>query len=439
MSTGFVLALVPEHLLLALLLALMLLEMVRASVGAGRLLFVLAMLAGLVASAVQLAQGYTAVVVPGEIVVDRFALQGRVVVLLCAVALGLAFPSRESFKFWLLAASSVQGALVILASAGFGALFLGIEMLSLPAFALMVQGRGAGAAPEAAFKYLVLSSVATALLLFGVSLAYGATGTLAIADWARLLPLPGALPKAAALLVLCGLFLKAAVFPFHGWAPDAYAGARLPVTALLASLVKAAVVLALVRIVTDVPLAADSAAVVGALAIVSIAFGNLAALAQTSLRRMLAYSSVAHAGYMIAALLDTTGQRGDDLLWYAAIYALATLVACACAVRLLPGDDDTLSALDGAFARRPGVALLFAAALLSLAGLPPFPGFFAKLMVFRSVIASGYLVPAVLAFAASFLGLAYYVGIAMRLFRAGPGSDRAAVPETVAGTGGATA
>lgn len=437
--SGFFLALVPEHLLLALLLVLMLLEMARGDVGWGRLLFVLAMLAGLVASAVQLAQGFAAVVVPGEIAVDRFTLQGRIVVLACATLLGVAFPARESFKFWLLAASSALGGLVILVSAGFAPLFLGIEMLSLPAFALMVQGCGMRAAPEAAFKYLVLSSVATALLLFGVSLAYGASGTLAIADWARLLPLPGALPKAAALLVLCGLFLKAAVFPFHGWAPDAYAGARLPVTALLASLVKAAVVLALVRIVTDVPVDAGSAAAIGALAMVSIAFGNLAALAQRGFRRMLAYSSVAHAGYMIFALLDTTGQRADDLVWYSAIYALATLVACACAVRLLPSDDDALSGFDGAFAAKPGVALLFAAALLSLAGLPPFPGFVAKLMVFRSVIASGYLVPAVIAFAASFLGLAYYGGIAMRLFRAGPGREGATAPEAVSGTGRATA
>jgi len=437
--SGFFLALVPEHLLLALLLVLMLMEMGRGDASWGRLLFVLAMLAGLVASAAQLAQGYAAVVVPGEVAVDRFTLQGRIVVLACAMLLGIAFPARESFKYWLLAASSTLGALVILASAGFASLFLGIEMLSLPAFALMVQGRGTQAAPEAAFKYLVLSSVATALLLFGVSLAYGASGTLAIADWARLLPLPGALPKAAALLVLCGLFLKAAVFPFHGWAPDAYAGARLPVTALLASLVKAAVVLALVRIVTDVPLDADSAAVIGALAMVSIAFGNLAALAQRGFRRLLAYSSVAHAGYMIFALLDTTGQRSDDLAWYAAIYALATLVACACAVRLLPADDDALSGFDGAFAAKPGVALLFAAALLSLAGLPPFPGFFAKLMVFRSVIASGYLVPAVIAFAASFLGLAYYAGIAMRLFRAGPGGASAGTPEAASDTREATA
>jgi NADH-quinone oxidoreductase subunit N len=119
---------------------------------------------------------------------------------------------------------------------------------------------------------------------------------------------------------------------------------------------------------------------------------------------------------MIFALLDTTGQRPGDLLWYTVLYALATLLACA-AYHALCGDDDDLEALDGKFAQRPVAALLLAVAVLSLAGLPPFPGFFAKLFVFRSVVASGQLVPAVIAFAGSFLGLAYYLGLVLRLFR----------------------
>jgi len=168
--------------------------------------------------------------------------------------------------------------------------------------------------------------------------------------------------------------------------------------------------------VTALPLARDVAAVAGALALASIVFGNIAALAQRGFRRMLAYSSVAHAGYMIFALLDTTGHRVDDLLLYAVIYALATLLACAAAAVLLPEDDD-LAKLDGAFAARPAASLVLAACVLSLAGLPPFPGFFAKLAIFRSGIESGYLIPSVIAFVGSFLGLAYYVGIVMRLFR----------------------
>jgi NADH-quinone oxidoreductase subunit N len=430
MAADFLYGLLPEHLLLGVMISLMLLEMFRVDARWARRAFVVATLAGLAAVIQQLATGYGADVVAGEIVVDRLALVGKLVILACALALAVAFAARESFKHWLLVASSTLGALVILDSAGFASLFIGIEMLSLPAFALMVHGRGNTVASEGAFKYLVLSSVASALLLFGVSLGYGSTGTLSIAAWTQLLAQPGALAKAASLLVLCGLFLKTAVFPLHAWAPDAYASARMPVTALLASVVKAAVVLALLRVVSTAPLDAASCTVVAVLAIASIAFGNLAALGQQRLRRLLAYSSVAHAGYMIFALLDTTGNRVDDLLLYTAIYALGTLLACASYAALNPGDDDDLQPLDGKFASQPVAALLLSLAVLSLAGVPPFPGFFAKLFVFRSVVASGYLVPAVIAFVGSFKGLAYYVGNVLRLFRTDTKTKNEEAPPT---------
>jgi NADH-quinone oxidoreductase subunit N len=418
MATDLVYGLLPEHLVLGVMVLIMVLEMFRVDHRWARVAFVAAMLAGLAVAAQQFATGYRSEVIPGEIVVDRLAIAGKLVILTCGLALALGFPARESCKFWLLVASMSLGALLILDSAGFVLLFLGIEMLSLPAFALIVHGQGQTAAGEGAFKYLVLSSVASALVLFGISLAYGSTGTLAIAAWTQMLGQGGAQAKAACLLVLCGLFLKAAVFPFHAWAPDAYASARIPVTALLASLVKAAVILALVRIASTIPLDATTSALVGVLAIVSIGFGNLAALGQRRFRRLLAYSSVAHAGYMIFALMDTTGNRVDDLLLYTLIYALGTLLACASFAALCPGEDDELDALDGKFATHPIPALLLSLAVLSLAGVPPFPGFFAKLLVFRSVIASDHLVPAVVALGVSFLGLAYYIGIVMRLFRA---------------------
>jgi len=345
------------------------------------------------------------------------------VVLACGLALAAGFDSRGGFKFWLLLAAMLLGAMLVMGSAGFASLFIGIELLSLPAFALMVQGQGRTVATEGAFKYLLMSSVGTALLLFGISLAYGSTATLSIAAFVQDLGSEstggagGAQVKAAALLLLCGLFLKAAVFPFHAWAPDAYASTRLEVTAVMASVVKAAVVLALVRIVLDVKLGSATTALVAPLAIASIVFGNLAALGQRRFKRLLAYSSVAHAGYMVFALLDGAGSRSADLLWYTAFYALATVLACACFARLCPGDDDSLDALDGQFHRHPVAALGLAFAMLSLAGLPPFPGFFAKLFIFSSVIASGHLAAAVLAFVGSFLGLAVYLGIVLRLFR----------------------
>jgi NADH-quinone oxidoreductase subunit N len=416
MASELLYGLLPDHLLLVLVAVLMALEVLRADERWARTAFMVFTTAALVAVAQQAAGDYRASVVPGEIEVDAFALYAKSVLLVCGLGLCVGFPAAGGYKFWLLASSSLLGGLVILDSAGFASLFMGIELLSLPAFALIVHGQGPGVASEGAFKYLVLSSVASALMLFGISLAYGASGSLAIEAWAALLDQDSAHARAAGLLVLSGLFLKAAVFPFHGWAPDAYASSRLPVIALLAGLVKAAVVLALVRIVGAAPLDAVSAAMITTLALASIFFGNLAALNQRRFKRLLAYSSVAHAGYMIFALLDTTGQRPGDLLWYSVLYALATLLACAAYDRLC-GEDDDLAALDGKFAQRPFAALLLGFAVLSLAGLPPFPGFFAKLFVFRSVVASGQLVPAVVAFAGSFLGLAYYLGLVLRLFR----------------------
>lgn len=417
MATDFFYGLLPDHLVLALMVALMLLETLRADARWARPVFVAGLLAAGAALLHQWQAGYAAEIVAGEIHVDRLAILGKLVVLGCALGAALLFAARQGYKFWLLVSAMVFGGMLILHSAGFASLFLGIELLSLPAFALIVQAQGQGPASEGAFKYLVLSSVASALLLFGVSLAYGLSGSLSLAAFAQAVVSGGAQGKAAGLLVMSGLFLKAAVFPFHAWAPDAYASARLQVTALMASLVKAAVILALVRILQGVVLDPATARLVGALAIVSIAFGNLAALGQTRFKRLLAYSSVAHAGYMIFALQDVTGSRAADLLWYTAIYAGGTLLATASFAVLSPGEDDALQRLDGQFARHPVAAVLLSAALLSLAGLPPLPGFFAKLFIFQSVVASGHLLAAVLAFVGSFLGLAVYLGMVVRLFR----------------------
>jgi NADH-quinone oxidoreductase subunit N len=417
MATDLFYGLLPDHLLLALLVALMLLETLRAGPALARTVFVVGVLAAMAALAHQLAGGYSAEVIAGEIHVDRLAILGKLVVLGCGLALALGFAVQNGYKFWMLVASSLLGAMIIFGSAGFVSLFLGIEMLSLPAFALMVQGQGHTSATEGAFKYLLLSSVATALLLFGVSLAYGSSGSLSISALMQALPAGGVPAKAALLLVISGLFMKAAVFPFHAWAPDAYASTRLQVTAMLASVLKAAVVLALVRILGPAVLDGATGAMIGVLAIASIFYGNIAALSQPRFKRLLAYSSIAHAGYMVFALMDSTGNRASDLLWYTAFYAGGTLLASAAWAVLCPDGNDELSALDGKFSAHPVAALLLSMAVLSLAGMPPFPGFFAKLFVFKSVVASGHLVAAIVAFVGSFLGLAYYLGIVMRLFR----------------------
>lgn len=422
MATELFYALLPAHALLALMLLLMLLEGLRAAPAWGRIAYLAALACGGIALMHQITHGYAADVAAGEMTIDGFALAASSVVVALGIAAGLALPRATSYKTWLLLASSLFGALVIVDSAGLVALFLGIEMLSLPAFALIVHQRGASVAAEGAFKYLLMSAIATALLLFGMSFAYMSTGSLMIADFVAIVGSGDALATAATLLMLAGFFVKIAVFPLHGWAPDAYSAARLPITAILASIVKGTVVLAMARVFGAVTLDASVVTVVVALALVSIVYGNLAALTQTRFRRLLAYSSVAHAGYMIFALAGVTGSRAEDLLWYVGFYAAATLLACASYAALTrdAGNDeaaDELRTLDGGFAHRPLAAVLLAIAVLSLAGLPPLPGFFAKLFIFQAAIASGHLGTAILAFAGSFIGLGYYVAIVVRLFR----------------------
>ncbi|HBG07255.1 MAG: NADH-quinone oxidoreductase subunit N [Geobacteraceae bacterium GWC2_58_44] len=423
MATDFLYGLLPEHLLLLLILVLMVLEIVRADEALAGPLFLLTLTVGCGVLVAQLSSGYTLTLAPGEVVIDRFAILARLVILGCGTVLGFfSITGSRCFKTWMLLSCSLLGGLIIMSSAGFITLFIGIEMLSLPGFALMIHGRGASVACEGAFKYLLMSSVATALMLFGISLVYAQTGTLAIADFA------GAQNWAAGALVLSGFFIKAAVFPFHGWAPDAYDSARLPVTAFLASVVKAAVVLALVRILGNMPLNAEATLAVTALSVASIFYGNITAIRQTSFKRLLAYSSIAHAGYMMFALTDSTGGRVEALFYYVAVYAVTTIIACAC-FSLLCGDQvdqaDPLACLDGAYYTRPVPAFILGAAVLSLAGIPPLPGFLAKLLVFKSVIASGHLLPAVLAFIGSFLGVIYYLGIVFRLFKPAPASQQA--------------
>ena len=405
--------LLPDHLVFVLLLALMLLDMLRAGARSAGTLVALVLLAACAILLRQCAQGYGADILPGEIRVDRFAVLAKLVIVGSGLVFVMLFHAGGSIKSAFLVCSSLLGAMVVMDSAGFIALFIGIEMLSLPAFALMLHGAGATVASEGAFKYLLLSSVASALILFGIALGYGAAGTLAVDAFAAG---DSAQALAAGVLVAAGFFLKAAVFPFHAWAPDAYSGVRVPVTAFLAAIVKGAVILALVRVFSTAPLEPAIAAIVVALSLLSIVYGNLTAIRQARFKRLLAYSSIAHAGYMVFALVDVTGSRAEDLLWYVAIYALTVIVACAAFTALCPGDGDDIRSLDAAFHARPAPALLFGLCMLSLAGIPPLPGFFAKLFVFKSVIASGYLGSAVVAFVGSFIGVTYYLGLFFRLF-----------------------
>ncbi|MEO8675333.1 MAG: NADH-quinone oxidoreductase subunit N, partial [Casimicrobiaceae bacterium] len=400
-------ALLPENLLLAGIVALIGLE-----IGGARERSALpASLAALILATAVAAwlsfNGYAFAAFPGHFSVDAQSLLAK------ALVLGLAVPvlliSRDEIaqrQFHILVLSSLYGICLLLSADSFLTLFLGIELMSLPVYALVLLAYRRPESAEAALKYLVLGGAATATLLMGVSLLYGGSGSLALSTFADALGSTDTMTRVAVVLVIVAFFLKAAVVPFHAWAPDAYETAAVPVTAYMAVLVKAGVLLAAVRLFGAANVTGPIANLLALLPLISIVWGNLAAMRQQSFRRMIAYSSIAHAGYLFYAFLGDAAGRFQAVAFYVIAYGAMNLLAFAA---LPPNDDDKardrLDSLRGLFHRRPYAALMIAVAMLSLAGIPPLPGFVAKFLIFRNVIAAGFTVYGVLGLVGSYLGI----------------------------------
>jgi NADH-quinone oxidoreductase subunit N len=289
--------------------------------------------------------------------------------------------------------------------------------MSLPVYVLVLLAWRRPQSAEAALKYLVLGGTATAMFLMGASLLYGGSATLSIDAFPRALAAGDGLSRAAVVLVVLAFFLKAAIVPFHAWAPDAYEAASVPVTAYMATIVKAGVVLAALRLFGRAQLAAPMLGLVAALPLASIVWGNLAAMRQPSLRRMIAYSSIAHAGYLFYALLGDPAGRLQAIAFYLLAYGLMNLLAFAA---LPAADDDVardrLDNLRGLFHRAPFAALMLGLAMLSLAGIPPLPGFVAKFLIFRNVMSAGHSTYAVLGLVGSYLGIYFYLRVIQLMF-----------------------
>jgi NADH-quinone oxidoreductase subunit N len=344
-----------------------------------------------------------------------------------ALVLGLALPvllvaqgEFEGAEFPALLLSSLYGVCLMQSADSFLTLFLGLELMSLPVYVLVLLAYRRPQSAESALKYLVLGGAASAMLLMGASLLYGGSGSLAMATFAKAVGSADPLARTGVVLVLTAFFVKAAVVPFHGWAPDAYEGASLPVTAYMAVLVKAGVLLAVVRLFGAAKLASPLLEVVAVLPLASIVWGNLAAMRQSSLRRMIAYSAIAHAGYLFYALLGAPAGRLQAVAFYLLAYGLLNLLAFAAlpsaAAGESDGDRDRLDRLKGLFHRAPASALMIGIAMLSLAGIPPFPGFVAKFLIFTNVMAAGHTAYAVLGLLGSYLGIYFYLRVIQFMF-----------------------
>ena len=357
------------------------------------------------------------------------ALKG---VCLLAVAGCLAF-SRHTLRaqkmlhgdFWGLALLAALGMLVIVSAAHLLILYLGLELMSLCLYALIGMRRDNAAASEAAIKYFVLGALSSGLFLYGVSLVYGATGELAIAQVAsaaaaatdgegeRLVLVFGL------VFMLAGMAFKLGVAPFHMWLPDVYQGAPAPVTLFLSAAPKVAALAMLTRVLAEALPAfeADWRQMLMFLAVASLAVGNIAAIAQTNIKRMLAYSAIAHSGFLLLGVL-AGGAGVAAASFYVCAYALMTVGGFGLLALLTIGGRERAELQDmrGLAARNMPLALVFAALMLSMAGVPPFVGFVAKLTVLQAVVSAGLWQLAVAAVALSLVGAFYYLRIIRLMF-----------------------
>lgn len=331
-------------------------------------------------------------------------------------------------EFYTLTLFALLGMNIMVSACHFLTLYVGLELLSLALYALIALQRDSGRAAEAALKYFVLGALASGLLLYGISLIYGATGTLQLqqvlaASQSSANPW---LLKLGVVFIVAGIVFKLGGVPFHMWVPDVYQGAPTAVTALVGTAPKIAATVFAFRILVYGLLTQWESwrELLLILGIASLLVGNLAAIMQTNIKRMLGFSTVAHMGFILLALL--AGQTGcTAAIYYAITYALMASVAFAI-LMLLSGRDvecQNISDLAGLNQKNAWYAFLMLLAMFSMAGIPPLMGFYAKLAVIKALLAKGYLWVSVYAVIMSLIGAFYYLRVVKTMYFAAAESE----------------
>lgn len=368
----------------------------------------------------------------GTVVVDRFAA-----LLMCVSVLSGLIATLYSVQYlreekavtgeyYSLLFLATSGMITLVAAAEFLTLFVGVELVSLAGYIIAGYFRNRESAIEAALKYFLPGVFATGFLLFGIAMLYGAAGSTFFNEIQASLTLDrGAyfFKVAAGLLILSGFAFKVALAPFHAWAPDVYEGASAPATAFLSTGVKAAAFAGLARIFIEVfQVPGTWLGVFPVLAVITMLVGNLGALVQKNVKRMLAYSSVAHAGYVLVAFTAIKRATPENIEHAVAVYMLAYTLMTGGAFGLLAwmgrrGEKRTdLADLSGLSRHSPWMAIFMSIFLFSLAGFPPTAGFFGKYYVFKLAIENGFLWLAIVGVLNSFLSAYYYLRVIVHLF-----------------------
>ena len=324
---------------------------------------------------------------------------------------------EKAEDFYTLVILSVFGMMVMISAGNLLSLYLGLETLALASYAAVAMFRKIGLSVEAAVKYFVMGAVASGMLLYGMSLLYGATGSLELAQIRTAvasMPTNDPLLMLAMVFLIVGLAFKMGAVPFHMWMPDVYQGAPAAVMAFIASAPKIAGFAIVYRLLVDglEPIAAQWQGIVVLLALLSMALGNIVAIAQHNLKRMLAYSTISHVGFLFLGLLS--GVVGyTAALFYALTYALMSVGAFG--ILMVLGsrgqEAEELDDLKGLNQRAPWLALMMAFLMASMAGVPPFVGFFSKLYVLQAAVESGHVWLTVAAVLFAVIGAYYYLRV----------------------------
>lgn len=321
------------------------------------------------------------------------------------------------------------GAMVMVSSADLITLVLGLEILSLPVYALAAFRVKQRISQEAGMKYFLLGAFASAILIYGAALMYGAGGSFTYAGLQAAIATNGftLLASAGALLVFAGLGFKAALAPFHQWAPDVYTGAPTTVTTFMSVVVKVAAFAGLTRFIVALFPELDPIllTIVGGVVIATLLIGNLAALAQQSVKRLLAYSAVAHAGYLGLALLLTDPAGTVAIAWYLTAYTVMNAGAFIVLTIVSQNGEktDSFTAFSGLGKREPFLAFTMTIFMLSLGGIPPLAGFAGKFLVFEAAIQGGYIWLAVAGILTSVIALVYYFRVIIQMWFVKPSSS----------------
>jgi NADH-quinone oxidoreductase subunit N len=385
----------------------------------------------------------------GMIYVDGFtALAYLILVLGAGLTILLSHRYLEDYgknfsEYYVLLLFATTGMMIMAAGAHFIMIFLGLEVMSIAVYVLAGFFREDLKSNEAAMKYLVLGAFASAILLFGMALIYGAAGgTLYLNDLAKKLTVTAAVTKPLIILglglIVVGFGFKVASVPFHMWTPDVYEGAPTSVTAYMAVAVKAAAFVAFARVlfVAFPAFKVDWNLLLWGLAVATMTLGNVVAIAQTNIKRMLAYSSIAHAGYLLVGLVAANQLGAVAILYYLLAYTLMNIGAFAVVMLVGRKQDSYLNIYDysGLGAQHPGLAAAMSVFMFALAGMPPTAGFVGKLYIFSAAVQAGYIWLTIIGVMNSLVSVYYYLRITVLMYMKPAEADLGPVTFTPAAT-----